>query len=203
MKYFDPNVGWDTQVVPLGGGRAKIPQDSNDDTTASSAPESTSGEQSAGANKVFHFSRVGNPLHIRGIDKPDGEAVLVQDEGAIAAESPHESSAQSPSALLTFSAAIEEMFSALPIRDENSNELPEVLDSMRHLSEKLHEKQQIEKNLAGVVEEINFLRKILDERVLAAQAREKQSLAASKVRVELMQELVTTLVAPGEVHRKK
>ena len=44
---------------------------------------------------------------------------------------------------------------------------------------------------------------ILDERVLAAQAREKQSLAASKVRVELMQELVTTLVAPGEVHRKK
>ncbi len=74
---------------------------------------------------------------------------------------------------------------------------------MRHLSEKLHEKQQIEKNLAGVVEEINFLRKILDERVLAAQAREKQSLAASKVRVELMQELVTTLAAPGGVQRKK
>ena len=203
MKYFDPNVGWDTQVVPLGGGRAKISQDSNDDTSASSAPESTSGEQSAGANKVFHFSRVGNPLHIIDLDKPDGEAVLVQDKAVIAEESAHESSAQSPAALLTFSAAIEEIFSALPIRDENSNELPEVLESMRHLSEKLHEKQQIEKNLAGVVEEISFLRKILDERILAAQAREKQSLAASKVRVELMQELVTTLAAPGEVHRKK
>ena len=203
MKYFDPKVGWDTQVVPLGGGRAKISQDSNDDTSASSAPESASGEQSTGSNKVFHFSRVGNPLHIRGLDKPDGEAVLVQDKAVIAEESAHESSAQSPAALLTFSAAIEEIFSALPIRDENSNELPEVLESMRHLSEKLHEKQQIEKNLAGVVEEISFLRKILDERVLVAQAREKQSLAASKVRVELMQELVTTLVAPGEVHRKK
>ena len=203
MKYFDPNVGWDTQVVPLGGGRAKISQDSNDDTSASSAPESASGEQSTGSNKVFHFSRVGNPLHIRGLDKPDGEAVLVQDKAVIAEESAHESSAQSPAALLTFSVVIEEMFSALPIHDENSNELPQVLDSMRHLSEKLHEKQQIEKNLAGVVEEINFLRRILDERVLAAQAREKQSLAASKVRVELMQELVTTLAAPGEVHRKK
>jgi len=203
MKYFDPNVGWDTQVVPLGGGRQNMSQDSHVGMTASSAPAPTSGEQSAGSNKVFHFSRVGNPLHIRGLDKPDGEAVLVQDKAAIAAESLHERSTQSPSALLTFSAAIEEMFSALPIRDENSNELPEVLDSMRHLSEKLHEKQQIEKNLAGVVEEISFLRKILDERVLAAQAREKQSLAASKVRVELMQELVTTLAAPGEVHRKK
>ena len=203
MKYFDPNVGWDTQVVPLGGGRAKISQDSNDDTSASSAPESASGEQSTGSNKVFHFSRVGNPLHIRGLDKLDGEAVLVQEQTVIAEQSAHESSAQSPSALLTFSVAIEEMFSALPIRDENSNELPEVLESMRHLSEKLHEKQQIEKNLAGVVEEISFLRKILDERVLVAQAREKQSLAASKVRVELMQELVTTLAAPGEVHRKK
>jgi len=203
MKYFDPNVGWDTQVVPLGGGRQNMFQDSHVGMTASSAPAPTSEEQSAGSNKVFHFSRVGNPLHIRGLDKPDGEAVLVQDKAAIAAESLHERSTQSPSALLTFSAAIEEMFSALPIRDENSNELPEVLDSMRHLSEKLHEKQQIEKNLAGVVEEISFLRKILDERVLAAQAREKQSLAASKVRVELMQELVTTLAAPGEVHRKK
>ena len=96
MKYFDPNVGWDTQVVPLGGGRAKISQDSNDDTSASSAPESASGEQSAGSNKVFHFSRVGNPLHIRGIDKPDGEAVLVQDKAVIAEQSAHESSAQSP-----------------------------------------------------------------------------------------------------------
>ena len=203
MKYFDPNVGWDKQIVPLIGGRAKMSQNSNDDTTASPTPESTNGEQSAGSNKVFHFSRVGNPLHIIDLDKPDGEAVLVQNNAAIAAESSRESSVQSPSALLTFSVVIEEMFSALPIHDENSNELPQVLDSMRHLSEKLHEKQQIEKNLAGVVEEINFLRRILDERVLAAQAREKQSLAASKVRVELMQELVTTLVAPGEVHRKK
>ena len=210
MKHFDPSIGWKSPVVFLGLEKKSRPKGSandGDDKSASHGLDAPGGEHSAATSTIFHFSRFGNPLHISGFDTVDGDAAAVEDKSAPAAEPAQEvaqgSATQSPLALLSFSTAIKEMFSALAIRDGQSNELQDVVESMRHLSVKLDEKQRLEEILGTVNEEIASLRDTLDERVLAAHAREKQALTASKVRVELMQELVSSLVMSGEVRHKK
>jgi hypothetical protein len=210
MKHFDPSIGWKSPVVSLGLEKKSRPKGSandGDDKSACHGLDAPGGEHSAATSTVFHFSRFGNPLHISGFDTVDGDAAAVEDKSAPAAEPAQEvaqgSATQSPLALLSFSTAIKEMFSALAIRDGQSNELQDVVESMRHLSVKLDEKQRLEEILGTVNAEIASLRNTLDERVLAAHELEKQALTASKVRVELMQELVSSLVMSGEVRHKK
>jgi len=210
MKHFDPSIGWKSPVVSLGlekKSRATGAGRDDADQSASHGLDAPGGEHSAATSTIFHFSRFGNPLRISGVDTVDSDAAAVEDKSAPAAEPAQEVAqgfaAQSPLALLSFSTAIKEMFSALAIGDGQSNELQDVVESMRHLSVKLDEKQRLEEMLGSVNEEIACLRNTLDERVLAAHAREKQALTASKVRVELMQELVSSLVMSGELRRKQ
>jgi len=210
MKHFDPSIGWKSPVVSLGlekKSRATGAGRDDADQSASHGLDAPGGEHSAATSTIFHFSRFGNPLRISGVDTVDSDAAAVEDKSAPAAEPAQEVAqgfaAQSPLALLSFSTAIKEMFSALAIGDGQSNELQDVVESMRHLSVKLDEKQRLEEMLGSVNEEIACLRNTLDERVLAAHAMEKQALTASKVRVELMQELVSSLVMSSEVRHKQ
>ncbi len=210
MKHFDPSIGWKSPVVSLGlekKSRPKVSGNDGDDKSASHGFDAPGGEHSAATSTIVHFSRFGNPLHISGFDTVDGDAAAVKDKSAPAMEPAQEvaqeAAAQGPLALLSFSTAIKEMFSALAIRDGHSNELRDVVESMRHLSVKLDEKQRLEEILSSVNEEIASLRNTLDERVLAAHELEKQALTASKVRVELMQELVSSLVMSGEGRHRK
>ena len=201
MKHFDPSSGWENpSIIPIADHLPRIRQSKPgaDAGTGGTISDSRTGEGGTGANSVFHFNRAGKMLRIKGIDEAktdsaaDGGLIGIETELAPEPELPD------PLDLISFSTAIKEMFSALSNSGEESSELSDVVESMRNLSVKLDERNRLRRILFDLNEEILLIKQVLNERVLAAHESEKQALTTTKIRVDLMQEIVKSIVASGD-----
>ncbi|MCX7143908.1 MAG: hypothetical protein NT123_23275 [Proteobacteria bacterium] len=201
MKHFDPSSGWETpSIIPIADHLARTRQSKPgaDAGTGERISDSRTGEGGPGANSVFHFNRTGKMLRIKRIDAAerggaaDGGLSGIETESAPGPEMPD------PLDLISFSTAIKEMFSTLSNSGEESSELNDVVESMRNLSVKLDERNRLRRILHDLNEEILLIKQVLNERVLAAHESEKKALTTTKIRVDLMQEIVKSIVASGE-----
>ena len=201
MKHFDPSSGWENpSIIPIADHLPRIRQSKPgaDAGTGGTISDSRTGEGGTGANSVFHFNRAGKMLRIKGIDEAktdsaaDGGLIGIETELAPEPELPD------PLDLISFSTAIKEMFSTLSNSGEESSELSDVVESMRNLSVKLDERNRLRRILFDLNEEILLIKQVLNERVLAAHESEKKALTTTKIRVDLMQEIVKSIVASGE-----
>jgi len=201
MKHFDPSSGWKIpSIISIADHppRTRQSKPGADAGTGGGVSDSRTGEGGAGANSVFHFNRTGKVLRIQGIDTAATECAADGGQSGIETEFAPEPELPDPLDLISFSTAIREMFSTLSNGEEESSELNNVVESMRNLSVKLDERNRLRRILHDLNEEIVLIKQVLNERVLAAHESEKQALTTTKIRVDLMQEIVKSIVASGE-----
>ncbi len=198
MKHFDPKSGWEKAPIVSITDQDHRARKSRPGSQADTATPDPDAGDAAVLNKVFHFNRNGKLLRIKGIANTGGTDDPVQaGNPAGATEEAPEPVFPNPLDLLSLSTAIREMFSTLS-DGEPSSELNDVVEIMRGLSVKLDERNRLKKTLQELDGEIHLTRNLLNEHILVAQECEKQSLATKKIRVDLMREIVSSLVSCSE-----